>query len=286
MRTISVREAAAALGITPRAVTYRLEKGQLKGTLDENDNGVPEWHIYPNKEILNGLKQAAAVLSSLSKTGPDKTSEIDFQPNDNDVVDAESVEAAGESSGTSQQANDQATQFHSIVEQCVRPLVEEVKAQTLAIAERDKIIEDQGRQLRLLPDLQKRAEEEKARAEQERNVAELKHVETEALKKQIDLLQASTVPKNQVDELEQQIAQLEREKVEAEQSRQKVEELERTLSENKRLADEELERLRKEKDAQAEAIQEQLQLITSKLEKSQEPWWKKWFTAGGDDKTT
>lgn len=60
MRTISVKEAAGALGITPRAVTYRLEKGQLKGTLTKNEFGVPEWRIYPNKQILQGMNEVQA----------------------------------------------------------------------------------------------------------------------------------------------------------------------------------------------------------------------------------
>jgi hypothetical protein len=75
--------------------------------------------------------------------------------------------------------------FQLIVEQCVRPLVEEVKAQALALAEKDRIIEDQSRQLRLLPDFQKRAEDEKARAEEERKAAELRALEIEALNKQV-----------------------------------------------------------------------------------------------------
>lgn len=174
-RTISVKEAAAALGITPRAVTYRLEKGSLKGTLNKNEFGVPEWRIYPNKEIMAGLNAQHDVQGK----GP-----INFQPED--VVEAESVDASDEPA-SQQQENEQrfSHEFQAIVEQCVRPLVEEVKAQTLAIAERDRIIEEQNRQLRLLPDLQKQAQKEREQAEQERKAAELRALEIEALNKQI-----------------------------------------------------------------------------------------------------
>lgn len=82
-RTISVKEAAAALGITPRAVTYRLEKGSLKGSLNKNEFGVPEWRIYPNKEILSGLNTQSDVVNS----------PINFEPTD--VVEAESVDSPG-----------------------------------------------------------------------------------------------------------------------------------------------------------------------------------------------
>lgn len=171
-RTISVKEAAAALGITPRAVTYRLEKGSLKGTLNKNEFGVPEWRIYPNKEILSGLN---------SQT--DAASPINFEPTD--VIEAESVDSPEEP--TAPQENEQrfSNEFQAIVEQCVRPLVDEVKAQALALAEKDRIIEEQKRQLRLLPDFQRKAEEERQRAEEERKAAEVRALEIEALNKQV-----------------------------------------------------------------------------------------------------
>ncbi|MBX9667953.1 MAG: hypothetical protein K2X93_10060 [Candidatus Obscuribacterales bacterium] len=175
MRTISVKEAALALGITPRAVSYRLEKGQLKGNLTKNEaTGVPEWRIYPNKEILSALRQATAEDSSV----------MDFEPID--VIDAESIDdTAGGDTTQPSEARPVPADFQTIVEQCVRPLVEEVKAQALALAEKDRIIEDQSRQLRLLPDFQKRAEDEIARAEEERKAAQLRALEIEALNKQV-----------------------------------------------------------------------------------------------------
>lgn len=171
-RTISVKEAAAALGITPRAVTYRLEKGSLKGSLNKNEFGVPEWRIYPNKEILSGLNNQTDVANS----------PINFEPTD--VVEAESVDSE-EPAPTQENEQRFSSEFQAIVEQCVRPLVEEVKAQTLALAEKDRIIEEQSRQLRLLPDFQRQAEEERQRAEEERKAAELRALEIEALNKQV-----------------------------------------------------------------------------------------------------
>ncbi|MBX3150334.1 hypothetical protein KF728_09320 [Candidatus Obscuribacterales bacterium] len=170
-RTISVKEAAAALGITPRAVTYRLEKGSLKGTLNKNEFGVPEWRIYPNKEILSGL-------NSQTDASP-----INFEPTD--VIEAESVDSPEEAAAPQENEQRFSNEFQTIVEQCVRPLVEEVKAQALALAEKDRIIEEQNRQLRLLPDFQRKAEEERQRAEEERKAAELRALEIEALNKQV-----------------------------------------------------------------------------------------------------
>lgn len=160
MRTISVREAAAALGITPRAVTYRLEKGQLKGVLNKNEFGVPEWRIYPNKEISKGLASA-------------DSGDINFEPSN--VVDAEPIESNDPvrdvETGSDQGAT--AGDFRSIVEQCVRPLVEEVKAQAIALAEKDKIIEEQRSQLLLLPDLESQKAQLLNRIEAERKAAEI-----------------------------------------------------------------------------------------------------------------
>jgi len=180
-RTISVKEAAAALGITPRAVTYRLEKGSLKGTLNKNEFGVPEWRIYPNKEILSGLNSQADVANS----------PINFEPTD--VIEAESVDSPEESAAPQENEKRFSNEFQTIVEQCVRPLVEEVKAQALALAEKDRIIEEQNRQLRLLPDYQRKAEEECQRAEEERKAAELRALEIEALNKQVAAIEAQKV---------------------------------------------------------------------------------------------
>jgi hypothetical protein len=229
LKTISVKEAAAALGLTPRAVSYRLEKGQLKGTLTKNEmTGVPEWRIYPNKEILAGLRQPA--------TGD--TNAIDFDPND--VIEAESVDDTAGSD--TQQHTEQRTatmDFQMLIEQCVRPLVDEVKSQALALAEKDRIIDEQSRQLRLLPDFQKQAEDE-------RKAAELKELEAEALRKQVSAMQITH----------------------------------ERAEEARRAAENEMQRLKEEKDAEAKAVQEQLQTLAATVQELQKPkpgFWQKFF---------
>jgi hypothetical protein len=220
LRTISVKEAAVALGITARAVTYRIEKGQLKGTLTKNEFGVPEWRIYPNKQILQGLNEPVP---------NDAASQTSFEPTD--VVEAVSVDGGTPPESPEPEPRSFATDFQAIVEQCVRPLVEEVKAQTLALAEKDRIIEEQGRQLRLLPDLQKRADEERELAEAERKAAEIRALEVEALRKQIAAM----------EEEKQQLSA---------------------------------------KANEAGALATDLQLLKTKVEELQKPWWKKMFGSG------
>jgi len=211
-KTISVKEAASALGITPRAVTYRLEKGQLKGTLNKNEFGVPEWRIFPNKEIMAGINSQVESTSPAAGAGP-----INFDPGD--VIEAESVDAEQEEAPPTETRF--ATEFQSIVEQCVRPLVEEVKAQALALAEKDRIIEEQKVQLRLLPDFQKRAEDERQQAEKERKEAELKALEVEALSKQITAIE---VQKRELEEKANQATVL---ATDLESLKAKVDELQR-----------------------------------------------------------
>lgn len=227
-KTISVREAASALGIGPRAVTYRLEKGQLKGTLTKNESGVPEWRIYPNKEILAGLNQPT-----------DNATPIDFEPGD--VVEAETLESPGETARQTE-GSFSSENFQALIEQFVRPLVEEVKAQTLAIAERDRIIEEQSRQLRLLPDLQKRAEEERALADKEREAANERALEIRALNKQVDLME------EEKSKTAEQLALSDKEK-----------------------------KLLEAKANEAMALATDLAALKQTVEKLQAPWWKKVF---------
>lgn len=50
------------------------------------------------------------------------------------------------------------------------------------------------------------------------------------------------------------------------------------LDEQRKTAEAETERLKSEKEAEAEAIQEQLAVLASQLQELKQPWWKKWFS--------
>lgn len=234
LRTISVREAAAALAITPRAVTYRLEKGQLKGVMTKNEFGVPEWRIYPNKEISKGLG---------SIQSQDEPIQTNFAPDD--VVDAVSIDPAASEVKHSADVRSFGAEIQAVVEQCVKPLVDEVKAQALALAEKDRIIEEQRRQLRLLPDFQRQAESE-------RKAAELKALEAEALKKQVDALEEERV----------------------------------LADERATTAVTEMVRLQAEKEEQGKAIRQELETLQGEIKKLKEPWWKKMLNGSGTDITS
>lgn len=264
VRTVSVKEVAAALGVTPRAIIYKLEKGDLKGVRTPNPYGVNEWRIYPNKEIVEKLK---AVSGS---KGQASGQELNFEPGE--VVDAvttesvpavtteslpavpaESVDAAITESAP-ELAKEKDTDsdiiwmregatsaevpgaFRAMIQECVRPLVERLEVQAQALSEKDRIIEEQSRQLRLLPDYEK----------MQRDV-ELKAYEAEALKKQL--------------------AAIEEEKQRIEQERVSAEEA----------ASEANSKLQSTEALKAE-IQEQLQGMRKELERVKQPFWKRWFS--------
>ncbi len=317
MKTIPVKEVAEALGISARGVLYRREKGHLKGVLVKNDRGVDEYRIYPTKEIIEGLRKLGSSLVASNEAMadfevvdqtvvPEEDKVLDSTYGEDDIVDATPITPRKELSEDNKNA------ANAVVDQLWNGIIERF---TEKLAEKDQLIgemradiADKDRRLLLLPDheaikrkaeeeankiadierdkaeaARKKAEEERLRAEQERKNAEAKELESEALKKQIIALQA-----------EQQ---------EAEQAKKKIDELEQALTENQRQAQEEIERLKDEKDAhakaieelraadeaklaekeaQAAAIQEQLQALSATVEELKKPkpsWWKKWFTA-------
>lgn len=189
MRTLSVREVASALGLTKRAVMYRLENGKLKGTRIQNSHGQEEWRVYPNKEIMQAVQ---------SKASPSMDHSLDFNPSD--VVDSvviDDVEDVDGSDGDSEKITSEVVkprdleqlveifreQFapEIVAEKLMKPLIEKLELQQELLVQQRLELSDKDRQLRLLPDLQKQAED---RAKQ----LELEHVEKEALKKQVAAL--------------------------------------------------------------------------------------------------
>ena len=175
MKTISVKEAAEALGVSPRAVQYKLQNGDLKGTRTKNQYGVAEWRVWPNKEISEALSQKQGGKAD-SSADP-----INFSPNDSETIEAEEVAYNEGEEVFDEPANWRQVEIERLelmAEKLVKPLAERIEAQAVALREQENIIEDQKRQLRLLPDLQKQAEEE-------RKASELRALEVEALNKQI-----------------------------------------------------------------------------------------------------
>jgi excisionase family DNA binding protein len=237
VRNISVREAAEALGVTTRTIQYKLQNGDLKGTRARNQYGKDEWRIYPNKQIADAIAQ---------KTGNASAENNDFSPAlEGSIVDAEDMNGEEFSEPTDWRHVEQ-ERLEIMAEKLIKPLAEKIEAQGMALQEQQEIIARQRRELLLLPDLEKRAEEE-------RKAAELRALEVEALKKQIEA----------IGEEKQRIQEG---KLQAEEAANEAQsKLQNT------------EALKVEIQEQLQAVKGNLSTLTEKLEKLEQPWWKKWF---------
>lgn len=293
MKTITVREAAHALNLTKRAVMYRLDGGKLKGIRVKTSHGLEEWRIYPNKEILEGLQR-------LAQSNP--VNEPLRDPLTEEEIDAEEVDFEDESIVDDQRWQDtERDRIKIIAEEFMKPLLERIDNQSRALMQKEQ--ELLTLKVKLLPDLEKRAEEE-------RKTAELKQMEIAALNKQIESLkEASSNTESTISHLEkaaQETDFLRVRKTELESIVPELEDkLEKETSERRRLESElgsvvpELqekldqeaaERLRLENELKSTVPElqekldkeaaERLKLETElkKLqEESQKPWWKKFF---------
>ena len=198
MKPISCKEAALALGVTARTIQNKLKNGDLKGLKQTNKYGTEEWRVWPTKEIAEGLKKLSGTPAEALDFTPDSTETIDAEEVSLDDVE-ETLEAPESWRETERQ------RIEMLAEVLIKPLTERLEAQGVALREQERVIEDQQRQLRLLPDLQKQAESE-------HQTAEMKALENEALKKQIAALDEERLQKEakleQMQALETQVTTL------------------------------------------------------------------------------
>lgn len=321
MKTLSVKQVAECLGVSPRAVIKRLSNEQLKGVRRPNKYGVEEWWVYPNKEIRAAL-ESAGKSDILIDDGTSAT--------DAEVVDVYTENFSPEQD--EQQGNDEEQEgpatFESVKgsiiaeelwNNIIGKFVGQLQERDMLIGEMRSEIAEKDRQLRLLPDLQKQAEKE-------RKEAELYALEGEALKKQISALQeqiderlSPEVEQQLKDEkavkelelatlqremekeraqralelsaLKEQLAAIEQYKKLAEEAKSRLDELQKTMEERERREDseraaalEEVRRLQEEKANDTAAIREELSALSKKLAKpEQASWWKKWFSWGSSE---
>lgn len=285
MKTLSVKQVAECLGVSPRAVIKRLNNDQLKGTRRPNKYGVEEWWVYPNKEIRAALESAG------------KSDILVDDATDAEIVDVHTENFSPDQEELDNNAERQAStailesvRGSAIAEELwnniIGKFVGQLQERDMLIGEMRSEIAEKDRQLKLLPDLQKQAESE-------RLATEIKALEVEALKKQI-----SAMDKKQAEALEedrraleenaqawkQQISALKAKQATAiEQERKLAEEAkykaELTSKQAKELALE-IAQFKAQKEAEEKAVQDQLAVLTKELEALKQPWWKKWFAPG------
>lgn len=180
-----------------RSIRERLINGQLKG--EKKNVGLREkWFVYSGS-----VEAARSKDSSLAaETGTFEDVTIESEP-----VEQNFDPGVTDDQRPQQEIDDDWIEMNRdrvkvLAEEIVKPLMEKIENQAEVIFEQKRTISEQDRQLRLLPDLQKQAEE---RAKD----AELKHVEAEALKKQIEALETRNVEhealKKEVDTLRSEL---------------------------------------------------------------------------------
>ncbi len=231
MKSITVKEAAEALGISTRAVLLRREKGSLKGFMTTNARGSEEYRIYPTKEILEGLHkigsplvaspEAEAEFDVVDVSGKEVEGQNHSAPRatavaDRETEDAQDVEplsdntksptyGAGDTvpAATSGPADwtkaDRTKAANGVAEDLWNNLISKFMAQ---IGEKDQLIgemrselQEKDRQLLLLPDseaIAKRVEEEARKLSE----AERQKAEEEARRAEAEAQRAETEKKN------------------------------------------------------------------------------------------
>jgi chromosome segregation ATPase len=318
MKTLSVKQVAECLGVSPRAVLKRLSNDQLKGTRRPNKFGVEEWWIYPNKEIRAALEAAGKTDILIGEeVSSDTDAEIveayteDFSP-EQTAADNEQADMSEARPGSAKDAaNGVAEELWNNI---IGKFVVQLQERDQLIGEMRGEIAEKDRQLKLLPDLQKRAETE-------RKEAELRALESEALKKQISALQEQvehSIPQEvekrlqeekaakelelltlqsaleieradkeaELSKLRAQIEVIEEYKKSAEEAKARLDELQKAVEERNQKDDsekaaalEEVRRLQEEKANETAAIRDELAALSKKLEKPEQiSFWKRWFS--------
>ena len=274
---LSVKEAAEALKIDERSVRDRLANGTLKG--EKKMVGLREkWFIYASalnsalakQDDFGGVLSYSSPVSVQELPGQtiDATSVLVEEREDEEVVQPEPVDATYGAMDTSKQGPvhqsppagdwraDNQAHNESVANAFMKPLLDKVAAQERALVEQaaliqaqEKEIEEQKIQLRLLPDLEKRAKEEAEAAK----AAELKLHEAAALKKQADMLAERAA--QELATKEAQVLQLQGEFASVEEEKKALE----------------------AKANEAQALAANLEALSKKVEELQKPWWKKVF---------
>jgi chromosome segregation ATPase len=281
VRTLTVKETAKVLGVSVRTIQNRLASNELSGKRITNQYGTSEWRVWPNKEILEKLKDFPPDEFT---TGGDRPSD-EFQGGDSSaVLEAETVESDN-------YYEDAQAPIKSMIREMSQQFAEQLSKEKQLNFQLQRELQEKDAQLKLLPDFQKEAEER-------RKEAEAKELEAIALAKQVEAMRVLAEEKAadlaRLNELETQTLpsmqrQLDLERLQKEKDLAEAAARVTALENAKQEADiaksklevslqNEIARLRDEKEEQARAIENKFDALNQKLEtlqKPQTPWWKK-----------
>ncbi|MDR3613685.1 MAG: hypothetical protein P4L53_08960 [Candidatus Obscuribacterales bacterium] len=256
-RLISIREAAAVAGVDVELLRREIEGGSLKG---EKKNGwfFDEWFVHSSEiEGLKARKKSRPHSKSQETTPQPKTSLAlpPTPPLESFWQEVETQPGPSEESSKVEGAHDWREEYKNVTkrvaEELMRPLLERLEVQTIALQEKDALIESQRQQLLLLPDYQ-------LREEQNRQALATKEKQLDLFETKLDLLE---------------------EKFTIETAILKSNLLEKdALVNEKVLETNELTELISLKDCEQAILKAQLVEMENLIEDLRQPWWKKLFS--------
>jgi hypothetical protein len=209
---ITVKDAAAALGVDERTIREKLSNGEWKG--EKQLVGLKEkWFMYHGEferqvERLRALRAGRTRLDGVDEVFAVETSRVE-----SDVVDSSNaIEDAYEAPPNT--AGFEALALEKLWSQIETRFLDRLEGKDQLIGELRSELVEKDRQLKLLPDFEAIAERErKARSERE--------FEVEALKKQISILESENE-----SQIQAQLQSLKEQKdAELQAAQEKIEEL-------------------------------------------------------------
>ena len=238
----SVKEAAVVLGCDERWIREQLNQGQLKG--EKKNIGLKEkWFVYKG-EVDNALARKGAISGSVQNTSENNdffgiADNVEEPPVDVHVRSAAPV-------------TEHTTSIEDIVRAMADKFAEKLDEAKSYNYQLQRELEEKDRQLKLLPDLQKRAEE-----------ANLKEFELQALRKQLEhlelLRQNAEIQSQKVLEFEDSIVPELKQQIESEKA-SKAHELS-TIEQQRREAERKLEEERRLKEIELKNLQAEIAAV-------------------------
>lgn len=304
---LSVKEAAAALGCDERWIRERLNQGQLKGE-KKNIGAKEKWFVYkgeidaalarkgvfpsppteqpnlvappqgptaPQPQVANQTYYTTPGQPVVQPIQPEVPYQTYFAPTEQHSVQP------------TQPVDQQRTQeppsgFDSSSSRPSPPFREMEKPAASAVIEGEARALDDGNSNESLSKEQQ-AIQKIAEAivkplmetiQKQTSALDAKELIIQEQKQQLLLLPDLEAKKRELEN------RIEGERKAAQLNYDRALELEKQLEDERKAQEAEVQRITAEKEAEAKAVQEQFAKLTNKLEKLEQPWWKKLFTAG------
>lgn len=174
-----LQDAAELTGLSEKTLRRNIKKGALKARKGKTVNA--KIQVLISSDFLGRVNKEAQVEETDEDTNLDgiNIEEVSVE----EVTYTTDHEDASDFSPTSEKPLMDKELVQSLLNELMGPLLKRVEEQAVVLRDQERTIEDQKTQLRMLPDIQKREEEE-------RQARELAELEKQALLKQVEALQS------------------------------------------------------------------------------------------------